>query len=556
MQRAHGVLAVLEGTRLDMATLVGATAVECVEPPVDLAEDDADPAGVRVADIDAARHAFFDRRASRHEYSLLGEESHEPTEHWRILLSIGPMRPVLLLDVVGLTARQVTPEITPRLAALGVRGSMAPMRSILPAVTCSAQATLLTGTLPSEHGAVGNGWRDPKSFEVALWRQSNRLVEGEKVYEAAARRDPAFTCTKLFWWWNMGAAVERSITPRPYYPADGRKIPAIYAWPPDYGEAAERELGAFPFFDFWGPKAGLPSSRWIADAAIRSLRVDRSTLTMAYLPHLDYDHQRFGPSAPRSVQALRDIDVIVGDLIDAADAAGAETIVVSEYGIEDVSRPVHINRALRDAGLLHARTTPNGDVLDPFGSRAFALADHQVAHVYVNDPSCLDEARRVLDQLDGVAHVLGGSARREAGLDHPNAGELVAVAEPGAWFTYYYWTDPDAEPDFARTVDIHRKPGYDPLEMFLDPGLKAPMLRVARRVAQKKLGFRYLMDVIPVDATLVKGSHGRRPENAGDGPVWLSSTRFDAGMEPDGQDGSIEMTSVKGRILSALFPAP
>ncbi len=469
---------------------------------------------------------------------------------------VPPMRPVLLLDLVGLTPRQVTAEETPSLHALGRRGSMAPMQSILPAVTCSAQATMLTGTMPTDHGAVGNGWRDPKSFEVALWRQSNRLVQGEKIYEAAKRRDPSFTCAKLFWWWNMGADVDLSITPRPYYPADGRKIPAIYAWPPEFGVETEGALGAFPFFDFWGPKAGLPSSRWIADAAIRTLEKHKPSLTMAYLPHLDYDHQRFGPRHPKSIQALRDLDGIVGDLVAAADRAGAATIAVSEYGIREVSRPVKINVCLRQAGLLHARSTPNGDVLDPFGSRAFALVDHQLAHVYCKTPGDAAAAREALEKLDGVGSVMTDEEKRDAGLDHENAGDLIVLSEPDAWFTYVYWTDPSSEPDFARTVDIHRKPGYDPLEMFLDPELKLPMLRVARRVAQKKLGFRYLMDVIPLDPSLVKGSHGLVPEDPTDGPIWLSSEPFRAGSEPGsgpGADGTIPMTSVKERVLDALF---
>ena len=462
------------------------------------------------------------------------------------------MRPVLLLDLVGLTPRQVTPDRTPNLHALGQRGSLAPMGSILPAVTCSAQATMLTGTLPTEHGAVGNGWRDPRTFEVALWRQSNHLVEGEKIYEAARRRDASFTCAKLFWWWNMGAAVDLSITPRPYYPADGRKIPAIYSWPPEFGTEAEAELGAFPFFDFWGPKAGLPSSRWIADAAIRTLRKERPTLTMAYLPHLDYDHQRFGPGAPRSLRALEELDVVVGDLVAAADEAGAAVVCVSEDGIRDVSRHAAPNLALRDAGLMHARSTPDGDVLDPFGSRAFALVDHQVAHVYCKDEVSRAEARRVLEALPEVGAVLEGDARRDAGLDHPNAGDLVLLSEPDAWFTYTYWRGADAEPDFARTVDIHRKPGYDPLEMFLDPALKLPMLRVARRVAQKKLGMRYLMDVIPLDAGLVKGSHGLVPPDPADGPVWISSEPFGPAIGEPGPDGGVAMTSVKERVLGLL----
>lgn len=463
------------------------------------------------------------------------------------------MRPVLLLDLVGLTPRQVTDARTPHLAALGRRGTMRPMTAILPAVTCSAQATMLTGALPASHGAVGNGWRDPKSLDVALWRQSNQLVEGEKIYETARRRDPAFTCAKLFWWWNMGAAVDLSITPRPFYPADGRKIVATYSWPPAYGEDLEGALGPFPFFDFWGPKAGLPASRWIADATIRTLRERRPTLTMAYLPHLDYTHQKFGPTDERSVRALEELDGLVGDLVAAADDAGASVVAVSEYGIRDVSRPVAINVALRRAGLLHARPTPTGDMLDPFGSAAFALADHQVAHVYTKDEAARARALEVLSGLDGVGELLHGASRAAAGLDHPNAGDIVALSEPDAWFTYYYWEDPAAEPDFAHTVDIHRKPGYDPCEMFFDPRLRSPKLRAIRRLAQKKLGFRYLMDVIATDPTLVKGSHGLVPADALDGPVWISS---EPPAEGDGGAVPVEMTSVKDRVLAQVFGRP
>jgi predicted AlkP superfamily pyrophosphatase or phosphodiesterase len=467
------------------------------------------------------------------------------------------MRPVLVLNVVGLTRRQIGAE-TPHLAALARRGACAPMSAVLPAVTCSAQATMLTGTLPSEHGAVGNGWRDPRTYEVALWRQSNHLVRGEKLYEAAARRDPSFTCAKLFWWWNMGAAVTWSLTPRPYYPADGRKVLATYSAPRGFGAAIEAELGPFPFFQFWGPKSGLASSRWIADAALRTMRVERPTLTLVYLPHLDYDHQRFGPRDARSVQALRDVDVLVGELVAAADAVGAATVVVSEYGITETPRPVHINRALREAGLLAVRAAPPsepaiGDALDVFASRAYAVVDHQLAHVYTRDAASRAEARRVLESLPGVAEVLEGPTRAAAGLDHENAGDLVVLSEHDAWFTYYYWPDSSSVPDFAPTVDIHRKPGYDPCELFVDPRLRLPAVRVARRLAQKKLGFRYLMDVIPLDATLVKGSHGLLPAHPDDGPVWLTSEPWSAANpEPEARNATVALTSVKDRVLGLL----
>ncbi|HRV82080.1 MAG TPA: alkaline phosphatase family protein, partial [Planctomycetota bacterium] len=390
-----------------------------------------------------------------------------------------------------------------------------------------------------------------RSMEVGLWRQSNHWVQGEKIYETARRRDPAFRCAKLFWWWNMGAAVDWSITPRPYYPADGRKIPAVYSWPPAYGQDLEQAIGPFPFFDFWGPKAGLPSSRWIAEAARRTLIEKRPALTMAYLPHLDYDHQRFGPRAPRSIAALTELDGLVGLLLQAARDQNVEVLGVSEYAIEQVDRPIAINLALRQAGLLHARPTPTGDVLDPFGSRAFALADHQIAHVYCQDEAALRSARSVLEALPGIEHVLDRSAQAGYGIDHANSGELVAIAEAGAWFTYYYWDDPDAEPDFARTVDIHRKPGYDPCEMLLDPAIRFPKLKVAGKLLQKKLGQRYRMDVIPLRPELIRGSHGRLPAKPEAGPVFLSTLPFGPGNPaPEGE--SIAMTSVKDRVLAAL----
>lgn len=458
------------------------------------------------------------------------------------------MRPVLLVDLVGLTPRLIGDD-TPHLAAWADRGAQAPMSTVLPAVTCSAQATMLTGLAPDGHGAVGNGWLDPATFEIALWRQSNRLVGGEKLYEAARARGAR--CAKLFWWWNMGAEVDWSITPRPFYPADGRKILGVYASPHEYGATLERELGPFPFFDFWGPKAGLGSSRWIADATIKTLEQQKPDLTLCYLPHLDYDFQRHGPDDERARRAVRELDGIVGDLMAAAERLGVELVGVSEYGITGVDAPVHINRALREAGLLVVRETPVGEMLDPFASRAFAVTDHQLAHVYVPRARDLEVTAEAVRACAGVERAWVGPERAAIGLDHPRAGTIVATSEARRWFSYYYWLDDQAAPDFAPTVDIHRKPGYDPAELFVDPKLRAPMLRVVRRLAQKKLGFRYLMDVIPIQGDQVRGSHGRLPDDPQDGPVFLCTRPFaECGGEP--ADGVVEMSSVKERVLSLL----
>jgi predicted AlkP superfamily pyrophosphatase or phosphodiesterase len=457
------------------------------------------------------------------------------------------VKPLLVLNVVGLAWRHIG-EHTPHLRALLERGGGAPMTTILPAVTSSVQATLLTGLLPRDHGIVGNGWLYRDTTEVRFWQQSNQLVHGEKLFETARRRDSACTTAKLFWWFNMGAAVDWSITPRPWYPADGRKIMGVYGTPPAYPTALEEELGPFPFFDFWGPKAGLVSSDWIARAAVRTLERERPGLTLVYLPHLDYDHQRFGPDAPRSLEALVEVDTLVGRLVAAAETAGARVAALSEYTIESVDRPVFVNRILREADLLAVRPAPEGDAvgerLDPFASRAFAVSDHQIAHVYVRDAADLERTREVLAATPGIEAVLDREAQAPFGIDHPRAGELVIIAEEGAWFAYPFWLDDRDAPDFARTVAIHEKPGYDPCELFVDPALKLPVARVARRLAQKKLGMRYLMDVIPLDASLVGGSHGRLPSSPERGPVFLSSEPFD--------DKLVEITSVKERLLALM----
>ncbi|MFM7292001.1 MAG: alkaline phosphatase family protein, partial [Planctomycetia bacterium] len=428
------------------------------------------------------------------------------------------MKPLLVLNVVGLTPA-LLPH-TPRLAALGRAGFQATLGTVLPAVTCSAQATMLTGRLPRDHGIVGNGWYFRDLAEVMLWRQSNALVgcEQEKLWHVGRRRfGPGFTVAKMFWWYNMHAAVDQAVTPRPIYPADGRKIPSLFTDPPALKDELQGKLGRFPLFNFWGPTADIRSSRWIAAATRRVMEAHRPTVTLCYLPHLDYDLQRFGPESPQAVRACGEIDAVAGELAEWAADSGRTVAVVSEYGITPVSAGVDINRVLRRVGLLRVQEVDLGwELLDAGGSAAFAVADHQLAHVYVKQPERVAEVRAILQATPGVAEVLDREAQAAHGLDHPRSGELVAVAAADRWFTYYYWLDNARMPDFARTVDIHRKPGYDPVELFVDPTLAFPKLRIAGKLARKMLGFRYLMDVIGTDASIVRGSHGRLPARAAD----------------------------------------
>ena len=457
--------------------------------------------------------------------------------------------PLVVIDIVGLSHSMLGSD-TPCLQQLAQAGFARPMSTVLPAVTCTAQSSLLTGLPPSGHGAIANGWYFRDLSEVWFWRQCNRLVQGEKLYETAKRRDPSYTTAKLFWWYNMYAPVDWSLTPRPSYPADGRKLPDTYSEPEGLRDELQQKLGQFPLFKFWGPGADISSTRWIADAAVEVFQKQRPSLTLVYLPHLDYDLQRFGPQDPRISQALRDVDAEAGKLMRVAEEAGAHVIALSEYAITPVSHPVHINRVLRTAGWLRARREPLGwETLDCGASRAFAVSDHQIAHIYVRDPRDISQVAELLRRTAGIEQVLDVEGQRIAGLNHERSGELVAIAAPESWFTYYFWLDDSVAPDYARSVDIHRKPGYDPVELFLDPLLRWPALKIAQRLAQKKLGFRYYMDVIGLDARIVKGSHGRLPapgREAADGPVFISSSRT---IETD----QILMTSVKDMLLKLQF---
>lgn len=456
------------------------------------------------------------------------------------------MQPVVVLNVVGLAVRFIG-EHTPNLKRLAGRGAMRPLSTALPAVTCTAQSTLLTGALPRDHGIVANGWYFRELAEIMFWRQSNHLVTGEYVWDAARRRDPSFTAANMFWWYNMYSSADWGVTPRPMYPADGRKIPDCYAAPAKLRDELTERFGRFPLFTFWGPATDISSSRWIADATLYVRATRKPTLTVCYLPHLDYNLQRLGPGHPAIAQDLADIDAICGELIEDAERSGAHVIVLSEYGIVPVDRPVHINRALREAGLIHVREEMGRELLDAGASQAFAVADHQVAHVYVRQPDRVPEVKALLEKLDGVERVLDADGKREAGLDHPRSGELVAIAKSSAWFTYYYWLDDARAPDFARTVEIHRKPGFDPVELFVDPAFKWPKGAVGWRLAKRKLGLRALLDVIPLDATLVKGSHGRITDRAEDGPVIIGSQ---AHLLPE---GPVPATAVKQVMLDYVF---
>jgi predicted AlkP superfamily pyrophosphatase or phosphodiesterase len=457
------------------------------------------------------------------------------------------MPPLVLLNTVGLTVRHLAEA--PGLQALAKSGWQRPLHPVLPAVTCTVQASLLTGTTPQEHGIVGNGWYWRDTGEVRFWLQSNRLIQTEPLYVTARRhaaeRGQAFRCAKLFWWFNQGADVAISVTPKPHYGADGNKLFDITGTPAEIPERLQRQLGPFPFPTFWGPMAGLPCTRWIGRCAARILEEQQPDLTLVYLPHLDYDTQRYGPQGCDWKRLGRELDEACAPILEAARRLGASVWVVNECTHVPVTRAVHPSRILREAGLLQVRRGPFGEMLDTFTSAAVAVCDHQICHVYVQSPQYIARVRELFQGMPGVGRIYAGEERQAIGLHHPRAGDVILLSEPDSWFAYPYWLDERLAPDFARTVNIHAKPGYDPCELFFDPQLFWPKGRAMRRLLQKKLGFRTLFDVVPLDARLVRGSHGLLIEDRNDCPVLI-------GDGPPPADEAVPVTGVRNLVLAAL----
>jgi predicted AlkP superfamily pyrophosphatase or phosphodiesterase len=419
-----------------------------------------------------------------------------------------------VLNIVGLS-QSLLGKDAPGITAFAEKHGLQTYTPAFPALTTTAQSSILTGTPPEEHGIVANGWYDRESAEVRFWKQSNHIVHGEKIWDALRKAVPGATCAKLFWWYNMHSTADFTITPRPLYPADGSKHFDVHTQPMDMRDELKADLGPFPFPAFWGPAAGIASSEWIAASAKWVEEKHSPTLSLAYLPHLDYCLQKDGPGAASIAAEVRAIDRVVTGLIDFYESRGVKVLLLSEYGISPVDQPIHINRLFREKGWLSIKDELGRETLDCGGSKAFAVADHQIAHIYVNDPAILPDVRALLEGTDGIDEIRG--------KNHERAGDLIAIATPNAWFTYYYWTDDAKAPDYARTIDIHRKPGYDPCELFIDPAIPFPKARIAKFLLKKKLGIRSLLEVIPLDPSLVKGSHGRDQVPDSEKPVLIGS---------------------------------
>lgn len=433
---------------------------------------------------------------------------------------LGTVQRSVVLNIVGLTGRHIG-ENTPNIATYMATKPEIVIKPAFPALTCTAQATYLTGKSVSGHGIVSNGWYSRELAEHQFWKQSNHLVDGPKLWEVLKQSDPDFTCAKIFWWYNMYSSADFSVTPRPIYPSDGSKVFDIYTSPMSMREEIKEDLGPFPFASFWGPNSGIESTQWIAKSAKWIELKNSPSLSLVYLPHLDYCLQKFGPDDPEVVKELAEIDRVFKELLDFYESRDVKVVALSEYGITPVNNPVHLNRIFREEGWLVIKDELGKEMIDLGASKAFAIADHQIAHVYVNDLRIYDDVLDKVRSTQGVGEVISGDDLDGLELRHERAGDFIAVSDNSSWFTYYFWKDDDVAPDYARCVDIHRKPGYDPVELFFDPAISFKRIKMLSKLFRKKLGFRYLMDVIPLDAEMIGGSHGRIPESKQDWPILI-----------------------------------
>jgi hypothetical protein len=451
-------------------------------------------------------------------------------------MTTAPRPHVLLFSIPGLRAGDLARM--PVLAALARSGRSVPLAPGFPALTCPVQATLTTGTLPAAHGIVANGLFDRPARHLEMWISPDGVHRAPRIWDRLAAARPDLRTAAWFLLQSKHATADLVCLPAPKHNPDGTETMWCHTNPePLYAQLREK-LGEFPLHKFWGPVAGIESSRWIARSFVEAARPAPPHLACVYLPHLDYAAQRTGPDSPPAHAACGELDAEIGTLIDDyAGLVGRDDLVVlvaGEYAIRPVSRAIHPNRILREAGLLAVRDTPEGELLDMAASRAWALADHQIAHVYLHDVADAKLVARVADLFrgrDGVGRVLAGTDLVAAGLVDPaqpaaasRCGDIVIESAADAWQTYFYWLDDARAPAFARTIDIHRKPGYDPLELHLD---HTQLPRIS----------------IPLDPALVKGSHGAID------PADRHETLFIA-SRPDVTDApALEMHDIAGLAL-------
>ena len=395
---------------------------------------------------------------------------------------------VVLLTIPGLRDKDL--DQMPNLKSLVTGGQKSTLENSFPAVTWPAQANMLTGQLPKDHGVTANGffWRDENKVE--MWTAWNEKIQQPQIWDLLHHKDDSITSAAWFPMLSKGCGADYVCMPAPIHKPDGSEDLWCYTKPQEFYGDLLSEFGHFPLKHFWGPIANIKSTKWILDSAGACAEQFHPNFFYIYLPHLDYAAQKLGPDSDLAIAALGELDTVIGEMKETFEKAYESPIswmVVSEYVITEVDHVSYPNRSLRDAGMLKVIDN-DGEQLDFANSEAWALVDHQFSHVYIKnaDAGNIQKVKELFSGQPGIAEVLVMEERSKYGMDHERSGEIILVSQANSWQAYYWWQDDAKAPGFARTVDIHRKPGYDPVELHIDMSNMST----------------------PLDATLIKGSHG------------------------------------------------
>ncbi len=409
---------------------------------------------------------------------------------------------LVILDVIGLSPDIITKNSEmPEIKALIDKSGMLTLTPSFPSVTCTVQASLTTGVTPSSHGMICNGLYNRQTREVNFWGRYNSLLDSPRLWNSRSVKSAGLTSSVMFFQNSMYCNSDYCVTPAPLHSHDGGMIQWCYSRPSSlYPELIASLKRPFNLMSFWGPMTSFESSRWIFDAGMHVLKTYSPNLNYIYIPHLDYSSQKFGPHSDQVKSDLQQIDRLIGELRDYCAGKKIGIVILSEYGLVPVDKALALNIVLRKNGWLKTITIQEKEYIDFENSDAFAMVDHQIAHIYINKAELIAEIKRELELCQEIELVLDASTKPLFGIDHSNSGELIAIAKKNCWFSYYWWIDDTFAPTFTRTVDIHRKPGYDPLELFFDPSLKG----------------------IPCNTSLIKGSHGRPAVTPDEQAVFIS----------------------------------
>lgn len=380
----------------------------------------------------------------------------------------------LIVMAAGLGYEDLARRSRLRMAGLEFK----PAASVFPAVTCTAQASFRTAAPPRIHGMTSNGVFSRTLRRPSLWEQSAALVEGPRIWDAA--RAAGARVGMSFWQQSLGERVDAVLSPAPIHKHGGGMIMRNYTQPAEMGDVLDRRCGTFPLHRYWGPFASPNVGRAVLANFFAMAEAHAVDIAFLYLPTLDYEAQRHGPDSSAAEKAHAAFRAQLEAVADFAARQGCALTVCGDYAIAAVERaPARPNATLRAAGLFAVRPVAGRAYPDFYTSRAFALCDHEVAHVHVRREEDVECVARLLERTGDYACV-----ERRAGQDwaHPSAGEILLLAKKGSWCAYPWWTDRREAPDWATHIDIHNKPGYDPCELLFDRSFPPKTCQDAGRI--------------------------------------------------------------------------